>query len=424
MDDRQVRLLVVLAAVVAMVGLIYVLAPRTSPEAPWDAAASHSVWSFSSEQVVLFTLQVRGESELVVRREGSGWIMVEPDERPADTRRVERALSTLADLELAVPLPDADPGELGLDEPHGRVRIGLASGQELTLDIGDEAPVGWQTYARTADGTLVALPGHLSQDVLLEPSAFRESSVLRYALDQVRAAELHSPGGTLRVSRDSGGDWWLEGWGRADPRGLDNLFVSLLDLRVDAFVDHLAPDGIDDPRHRVVVELAGGERLEARFGDQLPMGRLTQTASGGVGVVRPELLALLDQGPTDLLDQHAFPVRSDRIERIVIAIDEGAATLHHDQGRWRASGLDTTQANQLLEALDQAAMDLPPTDPFDQIGAITGRVRIHYGDDRARLIELGTLDGGERRIRDASGGPITTVPEPHIQKVIERLPDK
>jgi hypothetical protein len=428
LDDRQVRLLVVLSAMVAAVGLLYAFVPRRSGELPWDDQATQAVWSLDPELVEELTVVVGDGAPAVVRRDGARWSLVSPESREADPRRVASVLDALARLDAAVPIRDSAASELGLGEPpRGSIRLALRGGARLSLDVGDEAPVGWKTYVRTTDGALAAVPGHLAHDLLLPPSAFREASLLRYPLAEVRAAELHSPRGTLRVSRDDGGSWWLEGWGRADLQAVDNLFVSLLDLRVDAFYEHLAPDGIAEPRHRAVVELRDGARLEARFGDQLPMGRLAQTAAGDIGTIQAQYLALLDQGPTDLLDRHAFPLRDGRIARVEVAIDGRQATVEGGEGSWRAAGLSSSDAERLLDALDRAGLDLPPREPVLELGPPTGRVRIHHAPDpsgaaRVRLIELGPSVDGARRIRDASGGPITTVPERQIQAILDRLP--
>jgi len=422
-DERQIRLLVVLSAMVIVVGLLYALVPRRTGELPWDEAATVPIWSFQTDQVVELAVTVADGPTARVRRDERGWQLVEPEQRPADPRRIEGVLRALAQIELGVPIVESSAPDLGLGEPpRGRVQVVLRSGRSLSLALGDEAPVGWRTYARAPDDSLVAISGHLADDVLLPPTSFRKGDVLSYPLASVAAAELHSPAGSLRVARDGSGEWWVEGWGRADLRAVDNLFVSLLDLRVASFADHLVQGDLDDPRHRVVVELIDGERVEARFGDTLPMGRLVRTSSGDFGLVPPEFLALLDQGPSDLLDRHAFPLRRDGVDRVEVSIDGQRATLEGGQGSWRAAGLSPAGAQRLFEALDRAGTELPPREPLAELGPISGRARIHSGGDKVRLIELGAVEGGMRRIRDASGGPITTLAEPQITRIKDQMP--
>jgi hypothetical protein len=422
-DDRQIRLLVVLSSMVIVAGLLYAFVPRRDAEPPWDDAATHTVWALDPERVERVSVTVGEGPEAVVVRDGAGWKLLAPEPRAADERRMGGLLRTLSGIELGVPITDSAPSELGLgDRPRGVIRLGLRGGEELTLRIGDEAPVGWQTYVTAPDGTAVAVPGHLAGDVLLTPADLRDAAVLRYALADVAAAELHSPRGSLRVAVDGEGAWWLEGYGRANLQAVDNLFVSLLDLRVDGFVDHLAPDGIAEPRHRAVVEVRDGTRIEARFGDVLPMGRLTQTAAGDVGTVPPQYLALLDQGPGDLMDRHAFPLRDGRVDRIDVAIDGRSVTLGGGDGAWQGPGLSGERAQRLVDALDRAAVDLPPREPIPELGEPTGRVRLHQGEARARLIEIGARDGAKRRIRDASGGPITTIDEAVLGRILDLLP--
>ncbi|TVQ90060.1 MAG: DUF4340 domain-containing protein [Deltaproteobacteria bacterium] len=423
MDDRQVRILVVLTAMVAVLGLIYALAPRQGAEEPWAQEATHRVWTLEPDQVQTLSV-TRGQGPpALLRRKGRTWQMVEPEAREADPRVVDRVLRELGRIELGVPLERTDPRELGLGEPpRGKVQVELRSGEQLELDLGDIAPVGWHTYARAPDGTLVVLPGHFDDEVLLPPSAFRESSVLRYELTSVVGVELHSPRGVLRVQRDEAGEWWLVDWGRADLDALENLVVSLLDLRVQAFHDELVPGGLTDPKHRAVVRLADGAAVEARFGDDLPMGRMVQTYAGDIGVLPSEMLALLDQGPTDLMDGAAFPIRRDGIDGIDLSIDGQRAELRGGQGRWQAKGLSGADAIRLVEAVRRARLDLPPKERLESLGERTGQVRIRQGDRGTRVIEIGSVEGGKRRLRDVSGGPITTLDESWIQTIVERFP--
>lgn len=423
MDDRQVRLLVVLTAAVVVLGLLYAFVPRRGSDLPWADEATHRVWSLSPDHVEAFSIARGAEEPAVIVRQGDGWRMRSPEDREADPRVVEMVLRELSRIELAVPLGRTDPTELGLGEPPaGRVKVEVRNGESFEVDFGDVAPVGWHTYARAPDGTLVVVPGHFGDDVLLPVQAFRESSLIRYPLSKVVAVELHSPRGELRVYRDSASEWWLDGYGRADLNGLENLLLSLLDLRVEQFFDDLVPEGITEPRHRAVVELADGSRIEARFGDNLPMGRLVQTYVGDIAVIPPERLALLDQGPTNLMDMGAFPVMAEGVDRIEVGIDGRHVEIRGGEGTWRAAGLSPAQAIQLVESLRKAKVALPGSPPIEELGPVAGRVRIHQGDRRTRVIEISEAQGAARRVRDLSGGPITTLDDAWIAEVLERMP--
>lgn len=421
MDDRQVRLLMVLSAAVVAIGLVYWLVPERGADPAWDHAATVPVWQVDVDAVESLVVEQPDRPRLEVVRAGAGWRLVEPSDEPADRLRVDAALKALARIDLGVPI-DGEPGDLGLgDPPRGRITVRHRGGRTETLDVGDAAPVGWQTYARTADGSVVAVAGHLDQDVVIDPYRFRDASVFRFDPTGVVRVELHSPAGVLDVVRHDDATWWLAGYGRADLTALDDLVLTLLDLRLDTFLDQAAPDGITEPKHRVVVGMADGSAVEARFGDDLPMGRLVQAASGAQGSILPERLAFLDQGPTDLGDVRAFPVTGQRVDRIEIVIDDRVAEMTGGDGAWTTRGLTGGQGAALFEALRRAGIDQFGSEA-PELGASSGRVTIHEGAGRTRIVELGRVVDGARLAQDASGGRVYRVPEAEVAAIKERMP--
>ena len=168
--------------------------------------------------------------------------------------------------------------------------------------------------------------------------------------------------------------------------------------------------------------LRDGTEQEARFGAELPMGRLVQTAHGNQGTILPERLAFLSMGPTDLLDPRAFPVRSSRVERIVFALGGQSAELTGGEEGWRANGLAEDQAVALYQAIRLTPVDHAATDLPEALPQVEGRVRAWLGSDQVRLVELGPVRGEVRLAKDASGGPVYAIPEASIQELVRLLP--
>jgi hypothetical protein len=423
MEERQVRLLVVLSALVAVMGLITVFSPRDVRDGPLDAQATYPVWTWTPDQARTLNIQVGNEPPTRLTRQDREWWMQAPEHRRADRLRVEQALQSLATIAFGVPLSGSSAVELGLDPLRARIEVEVSSGRSWTLEVGDQAPVGWQTYVRTPDGALVAIAGHLELDVLLSFTAFRATEVMRFSPATMVAVELHSPNGQLRVAREGRWSWWLEGYGRADLGALDNLALSALDLRVDSFADALLPDGLVEPRHRIVVETEDGQVHEARFGDDLPMGRLVQTTYGDVGLIRPHVLGFLDQGPSDLMDRSAFPVGLGRTDRVDVSIDGRSATLERVGEAWRVTGWPPSRSAALFEAVAQAQVAVPRRGEDVPFGDMTGTVRVRVGTDRVHVVEIGQRVGDRRAIRDIGGGAVTWVPEADVGRILERLSD-
>lgn len=432
MDERQVRLLVVLSAATIAVALVYLLVPRNTADPAWDRQATVPVWRIDAEDVVALTVAQPGDKTLALVKQGDRWMLERPVAEPADPKRVEAALRRLAKIDLGVPIDGESADALGLgDPPMGRIEVRLQDGSSHSLDVGGVAPVGWQTYARTDGGELVAVSGHLDRDVLLDPWTFRNAAVFSFEPAEFDGLSLASPGGTLEVRRDAGDLFWLTAtpagaepihFGRASSADVENLVLTLLDLRLDTFLDNAAPDGIQDPAHQIAVRSRGGQTQVARFGAELPMGRLVQTARSSQGSILPERLAFLDMGPTDLADRYAFPLASSRIERIEVSLGGRATVLTPTVDGWRATGLDAQRADALYRAVRGASVDRGVAMPTDLSFRVEGRVKAHLGADAVRLVEIGQEIGGHRLARDVSGGPPYAVLAREITAIAGLLP--
>ncbi|MFK7930526.1 MAG: DUF4340 domain-containing protein [Myxococcota bacterium] len=435
MDDRQMRLLVVLSGATIAAALIYLLLPGAQDDPPWDRRATEPVWSLDANQVVALTVKQSNKDTLTIQKQGEDWVMVSPVKEPADPLRVEAVLKRLAKVDRGVPIDGEQLASLGLaNPPAGQVEVTLASGASLSLDLGQPAPVGWQTYARAPSGAIVAVAGHFEKDVLLDPWTFRDASVFDFDPKEFSGMQMQSPGGLMTVRRDSGDLFWLVGtpaiegaapidFGRGDGPAIENLVLTLLDLRLDAFMDNAAPGGIDAPQHRVAVELRDGTVHEARFGAELPMGRLVQAPDGSQGSILQERLAFLDMGPTDLADSKAFPTSSSRTRRIEVSIDGRQTELVTDGAGWSATGVEQAVGPRLYRAVQTAGIDRQVRFEGQDLGEVTGRVRAHMGADEVRLVELGRVVGRSRLARDVSGGPIYAVPEAEVQAIVSLLPE-
>lgn len=425
MDERQIRLLVVLSAATLAVGLVYLLAPRRTVDPPWDEQATVEIWELEPDQIVGLRVEPASGPILDARKVDEGWQLREPVQQEADEVRIEAALEALTRIDKGVPLSDGDgPEALGLGElPKARITLTLTNGRSVTLDVGNAAPVGWQTYAKAPSGELVAVRGQLDQDVLIDARLFRDAHVFDFDVSKFDAVVLQSPQGVLEVTRDEGDLFWLEGYGRADPQATENLVLEAYNLRLDGFMDGVAPEGISAPEYSLTLRQRDGVVHTARFGEVLPMGRLVQTAVGTTGTINPERLAFLRQGPTDLLDKRAFPIRSERVERIAVSIDGRSTEIVGREGNWAARGVPQEQVQSLYRGVYAAGIDLEASDLPDNLPGSTGRVQAWLGADQVRIVELGPVRGDVRLARDVSGGGVYAVKEADIQAIAALLPE-
>jgi len=142
-----------------------------------------------------------------------------------------------------------------------------------------ERPAGEARTARSADRVLA-----------FEPAQVRELSIAGPAAALGSGAATPSPGGSgeIRLVR-AGSGWGVAGpiEAPADAGAVDALLEALAGLRRRAALDvpggGLAQLGLDPPRRRVAVVLAGGGTLALELGDDHPFDRAVHARVGGTG---------------------------------------------------------------------------------------------------------------------------------------------
>lgn len=120
---------------------------------------------------------VRSDSRIVLERNGSNWMVVEPVADLADQGAVERLLGRLSNLTVADVL-EGDPRQFGLDSPQATVRLVNGTGEAKELLIGDlRSPVS--LYVAPAGSSAVYAVSNVSLARLGQnPSAFLDTLLL------------------------------------------------------------------------------------------------------------------------------------------------------------------------------------------------------------------------------------------------------
>ncbi|MBX2801205.1 MAG: DUF4340 domain-containing protein [Myxococcales bacterium] len=385
--------------------------------------------SSQEEQTPLWTLPVvdvtrvevvRPDDTVVLLREAETWSLSQPlmDTR-VDERRVEQLLLSLAGLQVdeivASPDEDGEPYGLG-DPPHLQVSLTMSSGRTHGLAVGLLTPVGYGTYARRSDGSVVALRGDLHRELLIDAAAFRDHRLLSFDPARVRAVELWGPNGTLRA-RGEGTQWWLDGFGRADPDRVDDLVMGLLDVRFDAILD--LEEEIAQPLRTATVELDDGTRLVARVGEDTPLGTLVWAPDDRRGTVVSDALMLLEQGPSDLGVREAFGIDLDRSDRVEVTLGDQSVTLMRESGVWAAEGYERADALDLVQALADVGVRYERAAPpavEDRWGGVTV-----WEGETSRSVALGPLHVDVHSAQDEAGGPPFRIPSRDLQAARELL---
>lgn len=419
MEERQLRMGVVLLAVLAVLLVLYW--QWTPAEDDTDPDATVPVWHVDGDQITKLEIE-RADGRVVLAEHPDGWHLEEPVQDVADAKEVGYLVDELSRIEKGVGIPDADPAEFGLgDPPTVRATVTLDDGSTKTLDIGDEAPVGWRTYARAADGSVVAVAGVAGKKFQVGVDDLRDARMLRFDIAAVRRVVVQSADGTLDVSGE-GKTWWLQGFSRADPTKVEDLLTDLADVRFDQISPtDLAPDGIADPKIHVTLELQGatGDVItrELAVGDPAPLGTLVRTDAGRSGWAVPESLKFLGRGPKDIGDSHAFAVDPESDDEISVKLGDLTWSAARTEDGWQANGGDARkQVDEITKVTLQYRPTAPPA-PTDTWGTVTASE-----GDTTRTVRIGqVVEAGYRTAVDERGGQPYLVEQSELEDLATAL---
>ena len=153
---RQVALLYVVAAILAV---LYGRERAPAPEAEGSRPPRARFLEIAAPDVTGIRL-VRGDRAVLLRREGQGWVVVEPagTQLPNDlvtgflqalvaTEEIDRVATTTNEL-----------ASFGLDDRADRVELARGDGDPMVVTLGGTNPTGTALYARsTRDGGVVLI---------------------------------------------------------------------------------------------------------------------------------------------------------------------------------------------------------------------------------------------------------------------------
>lgn len=411
--ERQQRLLTVLLLGLAVVGgALWLWEP---PDPSRLDGADVPVWQVDAEAIRELHL-TRGTELVRARRSGERWRLVEPLDAPVDERELAFLLAQLARVRWGEPLDGVDPGDLGLSPARAVVRLTTEDGATHTVALGDQLPTGGRTYARVADGRIVALTHSVEDVVALDVDALRDRTVLPFDPAAVRRVAIESAEGTLEVS-GAGRRWWVSGYTRADPGAVEALVFGLRRLRFLSFSPDLAPEGLADAAFTLTVE-AGEQTWTLQVGEETPMGAFARRGDGLAGWLVPEEAAgVLRAGPPDLIDRRAFAFDADEDEAVEVRIDATTHRLTRGAEGWACDSLDAEATAALVEAL-AAARVVVLRAPAPAPGEATAAVRVTRGE-HVTDVAIGGLDGAHRLLWDRDGGGAYRVPAAEVQAVLD-----
>jgi hypothetical protein len=258
---------------------------------------SREMFPGSRQQVTRLTLgggAGGAGDDVVLERGARGFRLVRPLADLADPDAVEELLGALTGLsaERFVDAADADPAELGLAPPRGRIVAELAGGRPaVEIEVGAPRPEGDGHSFRVGRQVFVA-ESALADLLGRPPGEWQSPALTNLELYRVDAVTVEGPDGRLELTR-SGTDW-RRGGETISYTPVSDLLFSLVEARAEEIV----PRGAAAPgAPQLTVELTAGaggdegaaaapERQTIAFHPPAADGLVPATVSGRRFVLR------------------------------------------------------------------------------------------------------------------------------------------
>jgi hypothetical protein len=164
--------LIVVVIFAALAGYVYfaeITGKGQSDEAS-SGPAETLLWKIPITDVVQIDLSGPDGRTRLARGEGTDWSLVDPmtaATQPADSARIDPILGSLARLQATRSFTNTvDLGEYGLTTPAWLATLRLKSGDEKTLQWGDQTPEGSSYYVKQGkEGTVYVIAAFLVEDL-------------------------------------------------------------------------------------------------------------------------------------------------------------------------------------------------------------------------------------------------------------------
>ncbi len=403
MENRQSQVLVALSVVLTLLVLAIVLLDPPAPDTDEGRTWTRAFPEVAEDAVIRVSLEMNDRSVVIDQVDGK-WRWTAPVSAPADPTQVDSLISSMLFVDIGAALPDVAPESVGLAVPTAVVRLATAT-QEISLAVGDDAPVGSSSYVQLADGSVHPTRTRTSAVLPASVDALRSRGLIAFPRGNVTDLILRRPGSssTLHIRRDQSGDW-LDDTSphlRADRARVDTLVDAIRYAEGDAFLDDAPPlddgwtvrVGHSDPTEWAQLTLAEGiDGVWRASGPRQPGQSVLGTSE------LPELLA---QDPQEWVDRHLITLRHTQLDRLEVLLDGRSM-----DARRTADGWDDPRAEAVLVALAAGTAQRGEPAP-SAVGEVTGRITAHHGDTSVELtLYQGLGDGGRAARESGTDAPL------------------
>lgn len=357
-------LLLVLAGLGAY--LYWVERPREQKE-----AEAKKLFSLKPDDIVEVHLRFQ-DREILLRKSGETWRLVQPIDAPADEITVKNLLNTIAECEVKRELEDAaDLKQFGLDPPFVTLEVKLKDRTLPAVAVGKNTPVGFSAYLQRLDDKKVRLTTSAFRAGLdKQVKDVRDKAILNFTDDDVQRFSVVRADGTITLARKDG-QWTIEQPGPypADTPTVRSFLSTLRTMRAIDFPNDqptdLTPYGLDNPRLRVVLFL-GKDQAEKHvlIGKENPekSTEIYVQTSGlpTIYTVSDWVWRDLNKSVGDFRDKTVLAYDQEQVQAVEVTREDGQQyrLVRQDKDQWAPQGVEGKPAGTTIRQWLQDVHDL------------------------------------------------------------------
>jgi hypothetical protein len=357
-------LLLVLAGLGAY--LYWVERPREQKE-----AEAKKLFSLKPDDIVEVHLRFQ-DREILLRKSGETWRLVQPIDAPADEITVKNLLNTIAECEVKRELEDAaDLKQFGLDPPFVTLEVKLKDRTLPAVAVGKNTPVGFSAYLQRLDDKKVRLTTSAFRAGLdKQVKDVRDKAILNFTDDDVQRFSVVRADGTITLARKDG-QWTIEQPGPypADTPTVRSFLSTLRTMRAIDFPNDqptdLSPYGLDNPRLRVVLFL-GKDQAEKHvlIGKENPekSTEIYVQTSGlpTIYTVSDWVWRDLNKSVGDFRDKTVLAYDQEQVQAVEVTREDGQQyrLVRQDKDQWAPQGVEGKPAGTTIRQWLQDVHDL------------------------------------------------------------------
>lgn len=401
MHEQQIKIVTILAGVLlALVALITLVeGPEDTGPADEDEETFVDLAPDLEASGVTALSVERGSERVRFEREGEGWRITAPLAAPASHDAVEAFLDRMLRLELGEGIETDELAAFGLEPPVAVLTLEAEGTEPLRLEVGEDAPVGYRTYVRDAEGLVRTTRDRLGPALEIELRDFRELDLVDVSTRQLTALVLRrqpaagapegatDPGGELRLERVEAG-WQLAG---AAPLPADADTIERLVRELDALeVVEFPAAPLPSPEAWVLtLETETGTR-ELRLGEPDSEGLVVASAplQAEPVLVSAEILEGLSLDPAAWQSRRLLDFDAGSAQELSVVLGERSLAASRS-----ANGWEPVAGEELVDALQAVRVD--------RSRAVAGRPGSDWG--HVRVQDLSGQVQERPLVRDEAG---------------------